>query len=786
MVNGIGAPLKQFQRLSSKHLRLWTCIAAGIVILGSASAFVGANAIVRSSNERSHKAFITSSFQIASTLKLDLQHEQDLIDSTQSFLIGNPAATQAQFLKWTNELHILNRYPELQNLGVIDYLTKAQLGAYARRVSPNQPSTFKVEPSGVRAHYCLAPLGISRTASTELPKNTDVCASQIGPLFVKARDSGKSQVLPFAYQGLQTIGIEIPVYRGNVVPTTTAGRERAFVEVVALNMVPNVLMTSARDAHPNTAVALLYGGANSKVQFRSGRIPRDAQTTNVNVHDGWTVEVLASNYDAGLLANRDAMSVLFSGVTLSLLLGALILLLSTGRTRLKVLVGERTEEIQFQAMHDSLTGLPNRALIVDRIEQLLERNRRGGTLGAALFVDLDDFKNVNDTLGHETGDRLLVQVAARMQSTLREADTIGRMGGDEFVVLVDGGEMMIAPELVARRLLSVMRQPFEIEGVPTPLVVSTSIGIAVGDHVSGSDLLRDADVALYQAKADGKNRYVFFQSEMQNDISRRLALEFDLRSALSEGQFYLVYQPIYKLDDLTIVGAEALLRWRHPSQGVLQPDEFIPILERTGLIREVGAWVLRESCRQIAAWRDIGDNVDVSVNVSGRQLDSDLIIEQIQEALDESGLRASNLIIEITETALMLDVDSAVTRLQTIKDLGVRIAIDDFGTGYSSLSHLCQFPVDCIKIDKSFISAIMSSEESRALVKTFIQLGEDLGMRTLAEGVETLDQLDLLRDSHVTEVQGFLFSRPLEPGLFESQILLPFRKTGTPIPRMKT
>jgi EAL domain-containing protein (putative c-di-GMP-specific phosphodiesterase class I) len=273
---------------------------------------------------------------------------------------------------------------------------------------------------------------------------------------------------------------------------------------------------------------------------------------------------------------------------------------------------------------------------------------------------------------------------------------------------------------------------------------------------------------------------------MQNDISRRLALEFDLRSALSEGQFYLVYQPIYKLDDLTIVGAEALLRWRHPSQGVLQPDEFIPILERTGLIREVGAWVLRESCRQIAAWRDIGDNVDVSVNVSGRQLDSDLIIEQIQEALDESGLRASNLIIEITETALMLDVDSAVTRLQTIKDLGVRIAIDDFGTGYSSLSHLCQFPVDCIKIDKSFISAIMSSEESRALVKTFIQLGEDLGMRTLAEGVETLDQLDLLRDSHVTEVQGFLFSRPLEPGLFESQILLPFRKTGTPIPRMKT
>jgi diguanylate cyclase (GGDEF)-like protein len=443
-----------------------------------------------------------------------------------------------------------------------------------------------------------------------------------------------------------------------------------------------------------------------------------------------------------------------------------------------ILVGERTEELQYQALHDALTGLPNRALIVDRIDQLLERNRRNGSMGAALFVDLDDFKNVNDSLGHEAGDHLLVKVADRMKSTLRGADTIGRMGGDEFVILIDGGDGVIGPELVAQRLLNVMRQPFDLDGALMPLLMNTSIGIAVGDRSTAGELLRDADVALYQAKSGGKNQYAFFSSQMRDDTDRRISLEFDLRSALSENQFRLVYQPIYNLDNLSIVAVEALLRWEHPREGRIQPNEFIPILERTGQICEVGAWVLQEACQQMSSWHALGFPMDVSVNVSGRQLDNDLIVDQIREAIATSEFDVSSLIIEVTETALMHDIESAVTRLHAIKDLGVHIAIDDFGTGYSSLSYLRQFPIDCIKIDQSFIASLASSSESKALVKTFIQLGRDLGLKTLAEGVETFEQMDVLRASHVNEVQGYLFSRPLEPEALERQLLFPMRSPG--------
>ena len=467
------------------------------------------------------------------------------------------------------------------------------------------------------------------------------------------------------------------------------------------------------------------------------------------------------------------------------MLGVLNFVLGTGRTRLKVLVAERTDQLKFQAMHDSLTGLPNRGLIVDRIEQLLGRNRRNGTIGAALYVDLDDFKNVNDSLGHDAGDQLLVAVSERMSQTLREVDTIGRMGGDEFVVLLDGGEHMLAPEIVAQRLLNVMHQPFDLCGAAAPLLVSTSIGIAVGDRATGSELLRDADVALYQAKARGKNQFVFFDPLLQSEIGRHIELEFDLRSALVGEQFFLLYQPIYNLEDLAIVGVEALLRWQHPTQGVIQPDEFIPILERTGQIREVGEWVLAEACRQTALWHELGDRVSISVNVSRRQLDNDLIVTQIENALTASGLDATTLIVEITETALMQDVESAIVRLRAIRALGVRIAVDDFGTGYSSLGYLQQFPVDCLKIDKSFTNTITNSSESKALVKTFIQLGRDLGLTTLAEGVETVGQMDLLRESHVAEVQGFLFSRPLQPDVLESQILEPLRASEVNQPPFK-
>jgi diguanylate cyclase (GGDEF)-like protein len=677
---------------------------------------------------------------------------------------------------------VLSEYKDLTGLGVINYVTTGQLSNYVKRASKALGRPFVVRPTGLRPFYCFAPVGIARPGAASQAKGLDLCDGPIRPYVTIPRRTGESLVVPYLYLGQETIALETPIFRGGVTPTTVAAREKNFVEIIGLNLVPDVILKASLKGHPGFAVALTYDSPGSHLVFRSGSMAKNAQTATLSVINGWSVKTFSGDGPDGLLGNGSASLIFYGGIFVSLLLGALIFLLGTGRARSMQLVGERTEQLQHQAMHDSLTGLPNRALIVDRIEQLLERNRRRGTIGAALYVDLDDFKNVNDSLGHEAGDNLLISVAQRMKSTLRGADTIGRMGGDEFVILIDGGSDKAGPDHVARRLLDVMRQPFVIDGAATPLIVNTSIGIAVGDRSNGGELLRDADVALYQAKSIGKNQYVIFNDEMKNDVGRRISLEFDLRSALDGHQFYLAYQPIYNLEDLTIVGVEALLRWRHPTQGVVQPNEFIPILERTGSIREVGEWVLNEACAQMATWHARGDTLDVSVNVSGRQLDSDLFVSQVRNALLVSGLAATSLIIEMTETALMLDVSLVVKRLQAIKDLGVRIAIDDFGTGYSSLSHLRQFPVDCIKIDKSFTASLATSDESKALVKTFIQLGKDLGLKTLAEGVESIDQMDLLRASNVSQVQGFLFSHPLDPQTLEDQLLEPLRPAGTTPP----
>jgi diguanylate cyclase (GGDEF)-like protein len=421
------------------------------------------------------------------------------------------------------------------------------------------------------------------------------------------------------------------------------------------------------------------------------------------------------------------------------------------------------DQIRFEAVHDALTGLPNRALILDRAEQMLTRARRTPASVAALFIDLDGFKDVNDTLGHEVGDQLLRAVSARLSSAMRESDSVGRLGGDEFVVLVDGAASDHGPEIVAERLLEVLRAPFELEGSPSgPLTMTASIGMALGTRSSAAELLRDADIALYEAKAAGKNCYLAFQSEMHTAVQDRHLLESDLRDALANNQYYLVYQPIFNLATGGTTGVEALLRWKHPDRGVVMPEVFIPILEDSGMITEVGRWVLDEACRQGARWHQFGYQLDVSVNLSARQLDTDRLVDDVRCALAMSGFPASSLIVEITESAIMRKVESAILRMQALKDTGVRIAIDDFGTGYSSLAYLRQFPVDTIKIDRSFVASMSNSAESGALIRTLVQLGKTLGLETLAEGIEETEQYSQLERDECVSGQGFLYARPLE------------------------
>ncbi|MDT4923366.1 MAG: hypothetical protein QOG01_1079 [Pseudonocardiales bacterium] len=437
-------------------------------------------------------------------------------------------------------------------------------------------------------------------------------------------------------------------------------------------------------------------------------------------------------------------------------------------------IERKTGELRHQELHDRLTGLPNRVLIMDRVEHMLARSRRNDSEGALLYVDLDGFKNVNDTLGHVAGDALLQAVAARMTNVIRDVDTVGRICGDEFVVLLDGSSGHV-PQHVAERLVTVFREPFDIPRVALPLWVTASIGIATGDRVAPSELLRDAETALREAKAAGKNCHRTFRAEMGPDIQHRYELEFDLRKALEANQFRVVYQPIYDLNDLTVVGVEALLRWAHPTRGEIQPGEFIPLLESSGHIIEVGGWVMREACRQMAKWHAAGSRLSVSVNVSTRQLDLDVVVEQVCDALGSSGLDAAFLTLEITETGLMRDFEASAGRLVELKALGVQLAIDDFGTGYSSLAYLQRLPVDCLKIDRAFTSALGTSRESDSLVRMLVQLGKNLGLKTLAEGVETTTQIDHLRREGVDEVQGFLLSKPIAPDVLELQLLAPTR-----------
>ena len=426
------------------------------------------------------------------------------------------------------------------------------------------------------------------------------------------------------------------------------------------------------------------------------------------------------------------------------------------------------EALAFMATHDSLTGLPNRTLIVDRLEQMLVRARHSKTPVAAFFIDIDNFKSINDTLGHAAGDELLRSVAARLDAVVRDVDALGRLGGDEFVVVAGDMSLVAGPELIAERLLEALTEPIKIGEGQTPVTVTASIGIAAGERTVAAELLRDADIAMYRAKWGGRNRHILFESGMADAVASRMELEMDLRVALGNEEFLLAFQPTFNLGDMSPTGLEALIRWDSPSRGVVQPDEFIPVLEETGLIIDIGRWVLEEACGQAAVWRQAGYEIGIAVNVSARQLDSDRIVTDVADALRHSRLEAGALTLEITETTLMRDAAETLRRLTEIKTLGVRIAIDDFGTGYSSLAHLRQFPVDALKIDRSFITGLAENLEGEGLIRTLVQLGKAMSIETIAEGIEQPGELDLLLGEQCDGGQGFLFARPLDAGAAEA------------------
>mgnify|MGYP000089842514 CR=1 FL=1 len=419
-------------------------------------------------------------------------------------------------------------------------------------------------------------------------------------------------------------------------------------------------------------------------------------------------------------------------------------------------------DLLHQAFHDSLTGLANRALFHDSVGHALSRRGRSGFDPAVIYVELDGFKNVNDVLGHEAGDAVLKEVADRLRAIVRPGDTVARLGGDEFAILVEeSGRVQVEAESIADRTLQALAAPIALGDRDVKL--SASIGIALGDSLAtASTLLRDADVAMYQAKTTGKARWVLFEWAMRATAVKRSQLENDMARMIEGEQLSLVYQPVVELQTNRIVGFEALVRWEHPVLGTIMPDQFIPLAENNGMITAIGKWVLFIACRTAAGWRDRhAGALTIGVNLSAQQLAEPELLDDVKDALRAAGLDPQDLVLEMTETALVQDPALAATKLHHLRALGVRLAIDDFGTGYSSLSYLRQFPVDILKIDRSFIELIVDREHVPPIVRGLLELARTLQLKTVAEGIESAAQLAQLRDEQCELGQGFLFARPL-------------------------
>jgi diguanylate cyclase (GGDEF)-like protein/PAS domain S-box-containing protein len=428
---------------------------------------------------------------------------------------------------------------------------------------------------------------------------------------------------------------------------------------------------------------------------------------------------------------------------------------------------KRTEEkLQHDALHDSLTGLPNRTKLMLRLAESLNRAKDDAEYSfAVLFIDIDRFKTVNDSLGHRAGDELLIKFADKLRLLFRPSDLIARLGGDEFVVVIENLTDSKHATKIAKRLLVRLQRPIGIAG--NQIYSSASIGIAFSspDYRESDDLVSDADLAMYKAKVNGKARYEIFNHDMRSGAKSLMQLELDLRRAFEQKEFILHYQPIVSLDNGSIIGFEALVRWIHPSRGVVPPNEFIPVAEETGLILPIGQWILREACRQMREWQErypLTNLPIVSVNLSARQLEQTDLSSQIEEILKESRLDPKCLRLEITESVIMHNAEQAVITVNELRKMGVRVSIDDFGTGFSSLGYLHRFPVDTLKIDRSFINRIGNEGENAEIVQTIINLATNLNMEVVAEGIETPEQLNFLRAVNCSYGQGYFYSRPLD------------------------
>src|SRR5579875_47142 len=778
--------------------RAWS-IGAGVVLVSGVTGFVIAGVAWRDHVSNGAKSsFSAEARAVASALGTSLQNDKNVVSFEAALVSSEPGLTNEQFESVFDSVDFALRYPGGLGFGYTARVPASELTAFSAFLDADPPGTplprpYVVRPAGNRPQYCLARFGIP-SALQGYPITTDLCAPTLPGLgrspapavLDKAATTGKP--VAFALRSIVTLlehrggsdnplvhfldspklrdvfVLFAPVYQGGRVPSTPKARMQRLLGWASGTFSGAVALQAALGEREGLGALVALAGPGKRAvtvttmgPLRGGSLFR--VTEAVPPDPQWRVEV--TRLDA-TSATAQGVAVAVMGSLLSLLVFWFLVHLARRHERALALVEERTEQLHHQSLHDALTGLPNRELLVDRAERMLQRARQGQRAVGALWVDLDNFKGIN-ALGHEAGDSVLRAVGTRLKEALREGDSVGRIGGDEFMVLVESDSLDIGPELVADRVRSLLAEPFEVRTPdPVEVTLTASIGVAVGARETAAELFGDAEIAVHEAKSAGKNQAVVFCPEMQRVARDRLAIELELRSALDNGELFVVYQPTFQLEDLAVNGAEALLRWAHPTRGAVPPGLFIPVAEDNGMITAIGRFVLEQACRDAAEWHARGFPVGVSVNVSARQLATERFADDLERLLAEAAMDPSLLTLEITETMLMRDTELASEMLQDLKRLGVRIAIDDFGTGYSSLAYLRQFPVDALKIDKSFVARVPRSSGSRALLRTLIELGKALGIETVAEGIERVDQLKHLQRVGCDSGQGFLYARPIE------------------------
>ena len=755
---------------TSPRRAAWAAVAVAVTIIGVIASVLGARAVARSDAGESETAFHQDSAAIASTLTLAIQHEEDLALSAGTFFAANANATPAQFAAWAEGVRALRRYPELQHLALISLLRAPDLPAFAARLAgrPLTPAskapasaapTLAISPVSGHHYYCLSAAEISSTPKGRASAGYDYCAGSTALLV--SRNSGAVHYGSSGHAH-ETLVIFTPVYLGGHTPTSPEGRRAAAIGWLREAIVPALVLDRALRGHPDNAITLAHRSGSSTIVFAAGAPVAGAQSRTVALRGGWTLRSFGPPPGPGVFADADAVALLITGIVMSVLAGLLIYLLGV-RSAPKAQKVAAVASGPRDDLYDPLTGLPNRALMLDRADRMLARaSRQAGMLVGALFVDIDWFKDVTERLGQEAGDQMLKKVGERLEGVIRTHDTVGRLGGDEFVVLVESAARGARLDSLARRIIEALHKPVDIEGFGPSVSLTASIGVAFGRYNSPDDLLRDARTALIAAKAAGKDRYTVFNANMRSVVEGRGVLEIELNTAIGERQFYLLFEPVRDLAAGRIAGLEAHIRWRHPTQGVLEPADFVPLAEETGLIVPIGRWILEEACTRAAALNVDGPRIGVSVKVSENQLNRDGFITDVRRALHQSGIEPSLLTLEVAETTVMRDLAGAAERLHAIKELGVRVAIDDFGgSGYAYHSDLRRLPLDVLKVDRSSLAASDDEDYRSWLLEAILIVGRDLSLSVIATGIMTSAQIDALQAMGCTMAQGPFIGEPV-------------------------